>query len=297
MHVKRFLGSAWASVHGPSDPKRLLIWALEAKFAGLLAAPGPRAMDWRTFHTVAAELPVEFAGVRAGSVFAARSATAGLASPKDGERLAATQAVAQAVAAARLLGCPTVILEPGLVPLFGDIECEDLGDASYQWTHERAQALLARRKAARNGALDRVCREVFALAKAFPDIEFCLTSGRSLRAIADRASLRDLFEDLHQLQLGYWHDAAVCARREQVLGEPQGEWLEEFGNRCRGFMLGDASPDGMYLPPGAGGVDYGLLASYVRRTGAPTPVVLELDPSVSPGELLGMHSCLDKHGL
>lgn len=297
MHVQRFLGSGWASVHGPSDPRRLLVWALEAKFAGLMAAPGPRAIDWRTFQVAAADLPVEFAGVRAGSVFAARSATAGLASPKDGERLAAVQAVQQAVATARLLGCPVVVLEPGLVPLFGEIENEDLGDPTYQWTHERAQALLARRKAARNPALDRVCREVFALARAFPDIEFCLTSSRSLRGLADCATLLDLFEDLGQLRLGYWHDAAVCARREQVLGEAPGEWLEALGNRCRGFMLGDASPDGMYLPPGAGGVDYGLLASYVRRTGAPTPVVLELDPSVAPGELLGMRSCLDKHGL
>lgn len=297
MLVKRFLGSAWASVHGPGEPRRLLIWALEAKFAGLMAAPGPRVIDWNVLHTAAADLPIDFPAVRAGSVFAERSATAGLASPKDGERLAAVHAVQQAVALGRLLGCPTVVFEPGVVPLFGDIECEDLGDASYRWTPERAQALLARRKAARNAALDRACREVFALAKAFPDIDFCLTSGRSLRGVADRATLQDLFEDLGQLRLGYWHDAAVCARRQQVLGEDPGEWLETFGNRCRGFSLGDASADGMYLPPGSGGVDYGQLASYVRRSGAPLPVVLELDPSVPTGELAGMRSCLDKHGL
>jgi len=230
-------------------------------------------------------------------VFAERSATAGLALMKEGERQAAVVAVQQAVATARIVGCPRVVIEPGVVPLLGEIECEDLGDASYQWTHERAHALLARRKAARNSALDRVCRAIFAVARAFPDIQFCLTTGRSLRAVADRDSLGDLFEDLHQLNLGYWHDAAVCARREQVIGEPQGEWLEMFGNRLWGMSLGDASADGLYLPPGSGGVDYGLLASYVRKSGAPTPVVLELDPSVSPSELSGMRSCLDKYGL
>jgi len=297
MHVQRFLGSAWASVHGPSDPRRLLIWALEARFAGLLAAPGPRAMAWKAIHDAAVDLPVEFAAVRAGSVFAEHSPTAGLASAKEGERAVATQVVRDAVATARLLGCRIVIFEPGIVPILGQIENEDLGDATYQWTSERAQALLARRRAVRNGALDRACREVFAIVKSFPDIEFCLSPGRSLRAVADRASLQDLFEDLHQLDLGYWHDAAVCARRQQVLGEAQGEWLEMFGNRCRGFSLGDASDQGMYLPPGAGGVDYGLLASYVRRSGAPTPVVLELDPAVPPSELAGMRACLDKHGL
>jgi hypothetical protein len=64
-----------------------------------------------------------------------------------------------------------------------------------------------------------------------------------------------------------------------------------------GISLGDASADGVYLPPGAGGVDYGLLASYVPLSGAPLPVVLELDLSVPTGELPGMRSCLDKHGL
>jgi hypothetical protein len=44
-------------------------------------------------------------------------------------------------------------------------------------------------------------------------------------------------------------------------------------------------------------VDYPLLASYVRRSGAPTPVVLELDLAVPPGELAGMRSFLDKFGL
>jgi len=297
MHVQRFLGSAWASVHGPSDPRRLLIWALEARFAGLLAAPGPRAIAWKAIHEAALDLPVAFAAVRAGSVFAEHSATAGMASAKEGERAVAARAVSDAVATARLLGCRKVIFEPGLVPILGQIECEDLGDPTYQWTPVRAQALVARRRAVRNAALDRTCREVFSLVKSFPDIDFCLSAGRSLRGMADRLSLQDLFADLHQLELGYWHDAAVCARRQQVLGEAQGEWLETFGNRCRGFSLGDASDEGMYLPPGSGGVDYGLLASYVRRSGAPTPVVLELDPSVPPSELAGMRACLDKHGL
>lgn len=297
MAVKRFLGSAWASVHGPSDPRRLLVWSLEAKFQGLGASPGPRAVDWDALSAAAADLPVEFAAVRAGSVFATRCATAGLASSKDGERQVAVQAVQNATAVARKLQCPVVVLEPGLVPVFGEVERDDLGDGEPGWTKERAQALLARRKAARNPALDRVCRELHSLVRSCPDISFCVAPGRSLLAVADLATLRDLFEDLHQLRLGYWHDAAVAARREQVLGEPQGEWLETFGNRLQGMTLGDASEEGMYLPPGSGGVDYGLVASYVPRAGAPLPVVLELDPSVPPGELPGMRSCLDQHGL
>jgi len=179
----------------------------------------------------------------------------------------------------------------------GDIEAEDLNEPSYDWTHERAHALLARRKVARNAFVDRACRELFAIIKSFPDMHFSVCQGRSLRAVLDLEAMLDIVEDLGGRRLGYWHDAGICARREQILGEAQGEWLESFGNRLSGMTLGDASGDGLYLPPGSGGVDYGLCATYVPRTGTPFPVVLELDLSVAPGEMAGMQSCLDKYGL
>ncbi len=297
MQVKRFLGSAWASVHGPSDPRRLLVWTLEARFAGIAASPGPRPIDWVAVRAAAVDLPSSFGAVRSGSAFAEVSPTRGLASAKEGERAMAWQAVAQAVAIARTLGQPRVVVEPGIVPVLGEVACDDLGESRYGWTKDRADALLARRKNGRNAAVDQACRELFGLARRFPDVEFCLTTGRSLLSVGDLTGLQDIFEDLGGLRLGYWHDAAVAARREQVLGQAQGEWLETFGNRLRGMSLGDASPDGMYLPPGAGGVDYALLATYVPRAANGLPVVLELDPSVAPGELPGMRSCLDKHGL
>lgn len=297
MAVKRFLGVAWASVHGPHDPRRLLVWALEARFAGLGIAPAPRAVDWASLAQAAAGLPVEFAAVRVGSPLAETSATAGLASNQPGEVELARQAVRQAAATARLLGCRTVVFEPGLVPLLGNVDGEDLGESGRVLAPEAVQALLARRKAGRNQALQRVCREVHGLVRQFPELRFALCGGRSLRAVADRAALEDLFADLHQLPLGYWHDAAVSARREQVLGEPQGAWLETFGGRLWGISVGDASPAGMYLPPGAGGVDYGLLAGSLPRSGPGLPAVLELDPAVPPGELPGMRACLDRYGL
>lgn len=295
MTVKRFLGSEWASVHGPGDPRRLLVWVLEAGFDGLVAAPGPRPVDWRAIHVAAADLPVGFPAVRAASVLSSRSATANLAA-RSARRAEAVAAVRHAVDSARALGCRRVVFEPGLVPVMGEIVSDDLGDPSYAWTRERAEALLARRAVGRDEALDQACRAVHALVRACPDVEFCVTSGRNLRTVADRAGLRDLFEDLSQHRLGYWHDAGVAARREQVLGEGQGEWLEDFGNRCQGMSLGDASSEGMQLPPGSGGVDYGLLATYVPRTNS-FPIVLELDPSVAPGDFAGVRSCLDKFGL
>lgn len=297
MDVQRYLGSAWATVHGPADPRLLLIRVLEARFAGLSASAGPRAVDWNALRAAAGDLPIRFGAVRVGNPLAEHSATAGLAAAKEAEREEARKAVSAAVAVARTLGCPLVVLDPGVVPVLGDLPAEDLGDPSCNWTPERAQLLLARRKVGRNAAVDQVCRELFGLRQRFPDIDIALTQGRSLRSVADVAALRDIFEDLPHHRLGYWHDAAICARRQQVLGEAQGEWLESFANRCRGMTLSDASPDGLYLPPGSGGVDYSLLASYVPASGPALPGVLELDTSVPPAELAGIRSCLDKHGL
>lgn len=297
MHVQRFLASAWASVHGPSDPRRLLLSVLEARFGGLMLAPGPRALDAAQLAAAAADLPFRFAGVRANDPLRDVSATAGLPSSRDGERQLALRAVHDAVRTAVAVGEPLVVLDVGVVPLLGDIEAEDLGDPQYSWTRERADALLARRKVGRNPAVERVCRELFGLIRAFPDIHFCLTQSRSLRALLDLDAMRDICEDLAHLRLGYWHDAALTTRRQQVLGEAPGEWLESFGNRCRGITVGDASPDGLYLPPGAGGVDLGLVASYVPASGAPLRIVLELDPAVAAAELPGARSCLDKFGL
>lgn len=297
MSLPRYVGAAWASVHGPSDPVRLLRWVCEARFRGLVPAPSPRAVAWPAVAASAGDFPVDFPAVRCSSILADRPNTAGLASARDGEVQVAMAAVAQAVALAGVVGTRQVVLEPGLVPVFGEIACEDLGDPTYDWTPERAQALAARRHGGLAPALDRVCRTVFAIVRRYPDFTFCLTQSRSLLAVASVDALQLVYEDLGNLRLGYWHDAGLCARREQVLGEAQGAWLEAFGARCVGTSLGDARAEGLYLPPGAGVVDYSLLASYLRPQGRSLAATLELDPSVPPGELSGMRACLEKFGL
>lgn len=297
MHVQRFLGSAWASVHGSKEPQKLLVALLESGFHGLSASPGPRPVAWSELRAAAADLPVRFPCVRAANPLAERTALTSLCSSSDGEREVAYRAIKDAITCAQTVGSEVVVLDVGVVGVTGEIEAEDLAEPNYDWTHERAQALLARRRVARNAFVDRACRELFSVIKLFPDMHFCVSQNRSLRAVLDLEAMRDIVEDLGGRRLGYWHDAAICARREQILGEPQGEWLESFGNRLLGMTLGDASGEGLYQPPGSGGVDYGLCATYVPRTGSPFPVVLELDLAVAPGEMAGMRSCLDKYGL
>jgi hypothetical protein len=129
------------------------------------------------------------------------------------------------------------------------------------------------------------------------DCEICLTPSRHVRGLGDPVGLAHVFEDLGSARLSYWHDAPLAARRQELLGTSQGQWLDDFCNRMSGMSLGDSSEGELYLPPGAGGVDYPLVAAYRRRFGQPIPAVVELDPSVEPSEISGVHAFLSKYGL
>jgi hypothetical protein len=275
-----------------------LLWLLQAGFRGLLPGPGPRHVDWSAVQRAATDLPVSFRAVRSAGILGSRSTPHGLAAAKEGELGDARRAVAEAVSLARRFASGLVLVDPGNVVLAGDPPpLDDLGEPALRPGDPGLAPLMVRRRVGLEPALDRVCRTLHSLGKSHPDVTFCLTLGRNLTSVADRSSLGAVFEDLKTTRLAYWHDAALAARRHALLGEPQGELLEAFSNLLSGMTLGDSSADGLYLPPGAGGVDCRLLGSYVLRSGPPLPVVVELDPSVDSTELPGIRSFLEKFGL
>jgi len=246
----------------------------------------------------AADLPLAWPAWRHADVLgASRTSPLGLAAGQKGEREAFMVSVADAVRAAKKVGCSRIILEPGVVALSGEDGDTDLLDPSVGWTPDRAKAQFARRKTALNKALDQACRNLFDLLRTWDDVTFCLTPGRHVASIGDLSGLQALFEDRRDPRLAYWHDAAIAARRAELLGEDQGAWLEENAKVMQGMTLGDSADGQGYLPPGAGAVDHGLLSSYVPRTTGPLPVVLELQPAVDSAELAGAIAFLDKFDL
>ena len=295
MAVQRVLGATWAALHGPKDADGLLQWLLEARFVGLVPSPTPRPLDWRALARASSDYPVQFPAVRVDPVVHIDNPPMGLAAAGPEEVAALHLRIERAVAIAEVLSSEQILLDPGPVPLVGEVLLEDLAES--EWSEAAVGALRARRAAALPGALDRACRSLFDLCKRHPDRRFCLTPGRSLRSLADPESLSCIFEDLSGQRLGYWHDTAVAARREQLLGEPQGEWLEKFCNRLSGCTLGDSADGGLYLPPGAGGVDYPLLGTYLPRAAKGVSACVELDPAVVMAEIPGIRDCLDKFGL
>lgn len=296
MGVDRFLGASWASVHGPADPRRLLVWTLDSGFAGLWGGPAPRTLDWSAIRAQAQDLPLRFGGARVSAV-ATPAREAGLCSANAAERQAALALVGDAVEQARRLGSDTLILSPGIVEVRGDLTHTDLADPRAGWDADQARALLQRRDAELNRALDAACRSLFAACRAWPEMHFCLQNSRDVLGLGEVRALNAIFEDLSRFKLSYWHDAVAGHCRGSLLGEAPGEILESMSKHLAGMTLSDLGDGRVDLPPGAGAVDFPLLASYRRQPEKGFPVVVELDPGVEPGEIPGLHAFLDKFGL
>ena len=298
MPVERLLGAPWASAHGPRDPRAMLLWALKSGFSGLVAGPATRPLDWVALKAQRERLPFKFGAVRVAGVLEADGRPdQGLCSSNQGEHDTALRAIQASIALCRQLSVPTLILEPGAPKVPGEIGPVDLGSPSHKWTPELATTQLARRNAVLNRALDHACRGLHRLLKGNPDVTFCLTGSRNVLGLGEPRALALIFEDQKAPNLRYWHDAAIAARRKELLLDDQGAWMEAFGTKLAGMTLADSADGQLYLPPGAGSVDFGLIANYRQRTGKPTPVVVELDPSVDAREIPGVHAFLTKWGL
>ena len=299
MSVLRSVGGAWLGVHAPSAPRAMWMWLLERGFRGVLAAPGPRVVDWRAMAEARQNLPASFVGVSLGGVLRPMKdrPEAGLASANDNDRVAAFAAVRGAVELATALGVTTVLIEPGVVRVPGEPGPTDLSDVTVGWTPEKAAAWLLRRNAVLDRSLDAACRFFHRVCKTFPEAQFCLTGSADLLGMGEPVALAAIFADLRGLRLGYWHDAPVAARRQQLLGVPQGEWLHLFADRLVGATVSDTCEGSLYALPGSGAVDYPLLAAYKPRRARPLSAVLELEAGVEPAELPGAMAFLDKFGL
>jgi hypothetical protein len=298
MTIERFLGATWAAIHGPRGARPLAVWTLESGFRGLMPGPAPREIAWEGLRALRREMPFQLVeGLSLGGARSGRDRPdRGLGSQHRGDRTTAVAAVQGALERARALGIRRVLVEPGAVSLPDGVDPVDVATASVpEAARDRA---VAARDRGLDGALDAACRSLHSLCKANPDMELCLVPGRGVESLGSLVGLRAIFDDLQPLPLGYWHEAAVAAGRQEFLGEPQGAWLEQFGSLLRGLSVADRAEGSIQMPPGSGLVDYPLLTNYVPRAASGVfPVVVDLDPGVPPVELPGVHAFLDRLGL
>lgn len=122
-----------------------------------------------------------------------------------------------------------------------------------------------------------------------PGLRIALAPGPSPAALLTPGRLKLLFAELRQPGLGLWFDPPDAAARAAAGLAPPGAWLDGFGRNVFGISLHDFAAGRDGLPPGAGTVDWALIADYLPRTALR---VLALAPSYSEEWLAESRSAL-----
>jgi len=214
-------------------------------------------------------------------------ASEGLVSPRPEKRATAVAAAAAAARAAMDAGTTRVVLRVGELPeLDASREARWLDRLIREGrtdalTREIADALAASRKD-RDRFVEALCRALFELARAAPDVRWLMETPSSASGFPLPAEAEIVFDELPGRRLGYWHDPAYAARLATLGVVAADEWLSRLGPRAGGVTISDFAGTSGGLPPGAGVVDWTSLRAQLT---AAMPRVLRLDASF-PAALL-----------
>jgi sugar phosphate isomerase/epimerase len=216
-----------------------------------------------------------------------RFSTSGLVSPRTEERAVAVAAALAAARAAMDAGTTRVVLRVGELPeLDASRESRWLDRLVREGRTEslstEIDAALAASRGDRPRFVEALCRALFEVARAAPDVRWLMETPSSAAGFPRPDEAEIVFGELPGRRIGYWHDTGHAARLAALSVVPAEEWLARLGPRTGGVTLVDWSPSAGGLPPGAGVVDWTPLRGQLT---AAMPRVLRLDPSF-PGPLL-----------
>ncbi len=120
--------------------------------------------------------------------------------------------------------------------------------------------------------IEHFCRSLHALRKEYPDTQIAVEPGLHFNDLLNFEAMQWVLDDLAGKGVGYWHDTARIFQRERAGLPGQGDWLDHFSKHMLGVHLQDATDEEFDLPPGAGRIDFRMLAEYVPKT---VPHVIE----------------------
>lgn len=246
------------------------------------AADAGRVVRAARAHVVALFAP---AGRR--ETVSAPDAGGGLVSPREELRTVAVAAALAAADAANAARTGLVVVRPGEVPVVDaareDRWTERLGrEGSTSELRAEAAAAAAEMRGDRTRFLEALCRSLFALSRARPEVTWLLETPSTAAGLPTPAEAEHVFDDLRGRRLAWWHDPAHAARLGMLGLVDPGEWLARLGPRTRGMTISDWSPSGGRTPPGTGLVAWDAL----RDQASPSWVrVLRLEPEY-PAALL-----------
>lgn len=221
----------------------------------------------------------------------------GLGSPNAEERERALNSVRRHVRLARAWGCPVVILRGGKIDAKElrakkrEVESKLVsGPPTDELKAEvRKLALEVRKRGQRQ--VEHLCRSLHTLMNECPEVRFAVEPAAELDDLLDFEAVGWVLDDLPAI--GYWHDVGSVHMRGKLGLAEHGQWLDGYSRRMLGVHLQDVAEDEDEVPPGAGEVDFRLLAGYVPRD---AQRVLELHPRHGRGEILASIQFLVDHG-
>lgn len=219
----------------------------------------------------------------------------GLVDPRPERRALAVAAAVAAGRAALSAGTDVVVLRAGTIPVLD-------GTREDRWTarlgregmtdalRDEIAAATAHLARDRPRFLESLCRSVWDLSRAVPEVRWCVETPASLAGAPFPDEIAAFFSELRGRRVGWWHDTAHAARLGAFgVADPRA-WLEAAGTATLGVTVSDWSPPAFgdaygqsgaasigRTPPGAGIVDWTSLRAQLS---APMLRVLRLPPDV-----------------
>lgn len=255
-----FLASSWFG-HRARNLSHQLRLAPDLRFDGVCLLPGASQVDRDELP------PAHLLNLGAAALDALQPPADPQAPPRRLWQLEQIAAVCDELAR---LHCPLLILPAGT-------------DRQPQ-AHERGERLLGRIRRGDSLTGDEALEELqrldepaaerqvielaeflHTLLRRAPSLRVALAPGASPAALLTPERLRSLLAELSHPGLGLWYDPADAATRAAAGLAPPGAWLDAFGRNIFGISLHDFAAGRDGLPPGAGTVDWVLVADYLPR--------------------------------
>lgn len=212
-----------------------------------------------------------------------------LASSVADEREQALGSVRRHIQLAQRLGAPVVVLRGSSVAdqklrheaeqlharLVRDGLSDELAEQIRDFVHR------VQRKGQRQ--VEHLCRSLHQLAVEFPQTRIALEPGLHIDDLLSFEVMGWVLDDLEKRGIAYWHDVGRVHIRERMGLPGQGRWLESYAARMVGIHLQDSADEQHQMPPGAGEVDFRMVAEYTPKDALK---VLEIDQRHGRAQIL-----------
>jgi sugar phosphate isomerase/epimerase len=185
-----------------------------------------------------------------------------LLSPNRDVVAAASRIVRGAASYAKTVGAPLVVIHLGEHALDrrkerdAELRARLATTGIDDETTRIARALASDLDRRLEGDLDRACRNLFALAKAEPEIRFAVATPDSFAGFPNHRALGLLLSELRTVGIGYWHDVGIAAQHERVGLAPANGFAGNHSAFIVGAALHDLAGSEIHLPPGSGELDF-----------------------------------------